>query len=341
MCIRDRDWTEEERAEVVRKGLVFARVSPSQKDYIVGVLNKLGEFTLMCGDGTNDVGSLKRAHTGIALLNREETEEEKKRNRNRFAGAMGEPVMADGDASIAAPFTYRYDSIKSAVTVLRQGRCALVSTIQMYKMLAINCLMLACSLSFLYHQGLKSGDWQSIYFGIPITVYFYFISNAKPLDKLHSQKPPHTIFSFYQLVPIAIQFITHITGLIFLTNLGNKYTNPEDLPKPDGQFKPTILNTVIMIYLSFVDATNSFINYEGEPFMESLWKGKVLPTILIVHMAGLTVAALDWSADLRGLLELKELPKDFPSHLVVGTMVIDFVICFAVKKYVRWKLYGL
>jgi len=335
------DWTEEEKAAIINKGIVFARVSPSQKDYIVGVLNRLGEFTLMCGDGTNDVGSLKRAHAGIALLNKEETEEEKKRNRNRFMKAMAEPVMADGDASIAAPFTYRYDSIKSAVTILRQGRCALVSTIQMYKMLGVNCLMLACSLSFLYHQGLKSGDWQSVYFGIPIAIYFYFISNAKPLDKLHPQKPPHTIFSFYQLMPIAMQLTVHIGGLVFLTKLGNKYTKPEELPKPDGKFVPTILNTVVMIYLSFVDATNSFINYEGEPFMEPLWKGKALPTILIVHMVALVIASLDWSVDLRQMLELKELPADFPSHYLIGTMIIDFLVCFGIRKYVRWKLYNI
>ncbi len=58
----------------------------------------------MCGDGANDCGALKVADVGISLS----TEE----------------------ASIAAPFTSSVPDISCVIEVLKEGKCALVTSLQ-------------------------------------------------------------------------------------------------------------------------------------------------------------------------------------------------------------------
>lgn len=61
------EMTEAQLADAAEHVTIFGRVTPAQKERLVGVLRNKGHYVAMIGDGVNDVLSLKQAHLGIAM----------------------------------------------------------------------------------------------------------------------------------------------------------------------------------------------------------------------------------------------------------------------------------
>ena len=75
--------------------------------------------------------------------------------------AGGVPLLKPGDASMASPFTIRAPDVGPVADILKQGRCTLVITVQMFKVLGLLCLTQAYNLSVLHLAGVKLGDVQA------------------------------------------------------------------------------------------------------------------------------------------------------------------------------------
>lgn len=414
--------------QLIRYTWVYARVSPTQKEFLLTSYKNMGYNTLMCGDGTNDVGALKQAHVGIALLNGTEDSMKKLQDTRKedsvkkvyekqvemlarwnqppppvpeaiahlyppgpknphfiktmekrgveisneqkleiaaetfrassaaspaaskksagvaeqLLGSLKDmedeeetPTLKLGDASVAAPFTSKLSSVSTVTNVIRQGRCALVSTIQMYKILALNCLISAYSLSVVFLAGVKFGDGQQTASGILLSVCFLSISKGKPVQTLSKERPPLGIFNIYVTGSILGQFLVHIVSLIYVTR--EIYLLEPRVPQFDleKEFSPSLLNTGIFL-IQLVQQVSTFaVNYIGSPFKERITDNKGM-FYGIIGVAFLAFAgSTEFIPELNEAIKFVKMTDDFKFKLT-ASMVLDFVLCYVIEEGLKF-----
>ena len=283
---------------------VIGRVSPSQKEQYINLLRKFyGEdaAVLMCGDGNNDVGALKSADVGIALVglndqpskkqieevNKKRREEQIKafKNRTRFDpkkfeeefGLFDTQDVKFGDASIAAPFTNKIsNSIKCVGTIIKQGVCTLVCGFQTYKIVTLSSLISAYTMSTLHLENLKFSDYQNTYLGLYGAILNYFLTNGSPEKNLPTVKPPGTIRNAFFWLNLMGQLFLQLYFSYWVIEFGKQYSTEEDLEvNNEVEFTPTFLNSVTFIYNMAATFCIYVCNYEGYPFMKPLSNSKL------------------------------------------------------------------
>lgn len=397
--------------ELVENTSVYARVSPTQKELVLSTLKSLKYITLMAGDGTNDVGALKMANIGVALLDgspedlkkiaqHQMNERQKKmyeaqlsltarwgqppppvppalkeaypqleearekaasqlavqRRTNPVAkfdmssitqsmSAMdaeddGPPQIRLGDASVAAPFTSKLSNVTAICSIIRQGRCTLVATVQMYKILALNCLIQAYALSAQYIDGIRSGDYQLTVSGVLASVCFYCISRGQPIESLAPERPVSNIVNLYVFGSVLTQTALHVLSMMYVQRVTLAYetpVQPEEFEIAGGKFTPTLLNTGVFL-LGLSQTMSTFVvNYIGRPWRESIQENKVLYYGLLSATGVAYLGAIEALPELNEWLQLTKMEPSYQRQLLAA-MFADLVGCYVVERF--WKLFA-
>ena len=433
---------------------VFARMAPENKEKVLSALNNLNMTTLMCGDGANDVGALRQAHVGVALLsgfgslntdkdgkgtsktaaieeakdgdkgesdgkqlgffeklqkqmkeaeaktkvlqeerkkNKEEmkkrkakhakeaqerkvkmmkdVEEETRRlqaagesfasikamknvvkkyqqdNKQKVADAGGSfafsaaalaaredgledgelPMLKLGDASIAAPFTSKFPSIRSVYDIIRQGRCTLVTSVQNNQIMVLTSLISSYSLSVLYLDGIKFSDYQMTATGILLTASHLAVSHVSPLKEISGVRPLTSMFSPALFLSLFGQFAIHLSCMIFAVGEAKKFMDPDFKQDMDGKFSANLINTTVFFIETMQQVSVLMVNYKGRPFQPGLDENKPLLHSLGMSCIGLFVLAYEVIPQVNSLLELVSFPSDAFRWKMITILFFDIV----------------
>ncbi|KAJ2077830.1 hypothetical protein H4R24_004885 [Coemansia sp. RSA 988] len=174
---------------------VFGRMTPQSKAECIR-LHMARAVTAMVGDASNDMAAIRAAHVGLAL--------------------------SAADASIVAPFSSAHRSVGACVTLLREGRAALATSLAAYKFLinyATTMSMLEL-VQFYFSVIVPQAVWISIDSFITVGLCIA-VTQAQTARTLAPSRPTarligaHTLASIWGQTLVNISFLYGIMGLLF------------------------------------------------------------------------------------------------------------------------------
>eukprot|EP00002_Diphylleia_rotans_P029645 TRINITY_DN6050_c0_g1_i2.p1 TRINITY_DN6050_c0_g1~~TRINITY_DN6050_c0_g1_i2.p1 ORF type:complete len:1443 (+),score=311.35 TRINITY_DN6050_c0_g1_i2:49-4377(+) len=158
---------------VLTRANIFARMTPRNKQDLMGGLQDLSFAVCMTGDGANDSGALKAADVGLSIQAKKVENEE--------------DISAGSTPSIAAPFSTPKHHIGAVTDVLLEGRCCIVSTFAMFRFMFCYGLIQFTSVVVLYRYILELGDYQYLWADLglvfPLAIAMPMIKSRKTLSR--------------------------------------------------------------------------------------------------------------------------------------------------------------
>eukprot|EP00253_Pinus_taeda_P001311 PITA_01311 len=282
-----RNYTDEERREIVDKIFVMGRSSPTDKLHLVQALRKKGHVVGVTGDGTNDAPALKEADIGLSM------------------GIQGTEVAKESSDIIILD-----DNFASVVKVVRWGR-SVYANIQKFIQFQLTVNIAALAINFV--SAVSSGDvpltavqllWVNL---IMDTLGALALATESPTDRLMRQPPvgrSEPLITKNMWRNVIAQALFQVTVLLIFTFKGNDILK---LKKYSTGQADKVRNTVIFNAFVFCQIFNEFNS--RKPDQKNIFEGlfsshlfiaiisiTLVLQVLIVEFAGkfASTTPLDW-----------------------------------------------
>lgn len=248
------------------RGAVFARMAPAQKQQLVEQLQSLDYYVGMCGDGANDSGALRAAHTGISL--------------------------SDTEASVAAPFTSAKANISCVPILISEGRAALVTAFGVLKYMALYSLTQFCAILILYTLYTNFTDMEYLYEDLfIITVLVTVFGRTGPYKSLDKKAPSNSLLSIEQLSSVGIQvalvIFFQVLSLVIMWQTSWYVAHPK---KYDDQLAGHD-NMAIFAMSSFQCISLTIVFSNGKPYRQSILTNRLLIGAIVI-LTTITIATI-------------------------------------------------
>ncbi|CAD7924800.1 unnamed protein product [Amoebophrya sp. A120] len=262
-----------------------------------------------------------------------------------------------GEASIASPFTYRGETIQCVTKLLQAGRGACCVTLQMYQIMGVNSVVLACGLSLVTLDGTRTSEAQALLESLFISSLFFLISRSS-VGPLTRQRPVANLSHPASWASMGLQTVCHLSCIFWALAEVDAYNSanstlrkaaavenaeivPEQVSSPSSQlfnfpklrtaygipvnaeFVPTLRGTVLFFCIQVNQLANFLANYSGRPFLVAFTENKPLRNTWVLYLFVLLLLIFEVLPGVDWLLGLYPIPDEDLRHRVAGILAVD------------------
>jgi len=292
---------------LTHKGVVFARMSPNQKEQLITSLQKQEHSVAMVGDGANDCAALRNANCGLSL--------------------------SSGESAVAAPFSTTHSNISVFKFLICEGKASITATFGAFKYQVSYCFILLVAVMILFYDGCTPSDTQYVLTDIVLnllppmvfgtTAAYYKLVKRRPSSCLFGFDILFSIFSF-----VFLQSCFYFFARWLLTQ--QVWYEPyvfsvETLRlSPPSHIATSILSVNVMSYV-----ISAIIFSPGHPFRKSIFSNKLYMAVVLLNLlVALTISFYPTPKFLMDYINFKEFPEFRFKVYLLGISVVNFIVSY-------------